>query len=209
MLIDIKEQQHLVTEESEPQRPVATMSPLVGFSFDEPENPSLEGVIAPSDAFLEAEAPNIESSLISRVADNYFRPRKFEESGRFYEMSGIRFFKKWLPTTGNMVNKHFWKRIGRDQGIHTMSPDKLRNREANTRVLETMHLGMFALYGSILAVDAGTDPKGIAINVGFNLGTNVYPIMLQRYNRVRLNRVIKRAESREERLATQAVNSTL
>ena len=117
----------------------------------------------------------------------YFRPKAFEEAdgGRFYRRLGIRFYKRYLPTSGDLVSRrHGITRITRAHGGLRAS---LIRHERRTRSYETRHilggLSMLALtWWSITFHGKGN----WVVLLAANFLINGYPIMLQRYNRVRV-----------------------
>lgn len=117
----------------------------------------------------------------------YFKPKSFETAGdcRLYRLLGVRSFKRYLPTSGDLVTR--WRGITRIKRTHGGLDQALRRYERVTRSYEARHmfgaLSMFAIsWWSITFHDNGQWPALIAANVLIN----GYPIMLQRYNRIRL-----------------------
>lgn len=125
------------------------------------------------------------NEAVRRVSDAWFSPKSFE-SEELYERLGIRTFKKYMPTSGDLVMRHVWRKTRKVRGI-----DSLRRLERGTRLPEKLHLvGLFAFpIAGVLVDQIGW---ANAINVVFN----IYPIMLQRYNRIRYQGVLRRMESR-------------
>lgn len=129
-------------------------------------------------------------NLVKKIADTYFEPKPFE-SRALYERLGIRTFKKYLPTTGDWMMSHVWH--GKTVRGGKSSIESVVELEKSTRRLEAVHIGGSAVYAAILGeVGAYRSIEGIAISAAFQAGANIYPIMLQRYNRIRANRIINR-----------------
>ncbi|MEM8857073.1 MAG: hypothetical protein AAGD96_02050 [Chloroflexota bacterium] len=117
----------------------------------------------------------------------YLEPKQFERLGNssIYMLIGIAFFKRFVPTTGDLARR-LW-------GITQLEYDRnsLANRlyllELKTRSLEIRHwIGM--LIFSIIAFVIKTDYSlfdYFFITILFLL-VNVYPILLQRHNRIRI-----------------------
>ena len=117
----------------------------------------------------------------------YFRPRPFEivRSGRLYTYCGVRHFKRYLPTSGDLFSQRRGiRRIAAfGPGLHA----SLVRHERFTRVYEGRHmfgaLSMLVLsWWSIELHGNGNWPVLLVANMLIN----GYPIMLQRYNRVRV-----------------------
>jgi len=129
----------------------------------------------------------------------YFAPRSFEfwRGGRAYELVGIRAFKCYLPTSGDLVSRWRGKRwvcwIGR------RTAESLSAHERRTRIWEARHI--FGLASMLALTWWSIEVKGkgswVALLVA-NLLINGYPIMLQRYNRARLNGLVWRLGNRSE-----------
>jgi len=117
----------------------------------------------------------------------YYDIKPFERTGRVYERLGIRLFKKVVgrgPLTIFSPTLRFPKgKIG----------SALRYLEHEMRKAETGHMFIFMLM--LLAtgyalVMAWFDAAGWIL--AFNVVFNGYPVMLQRYNRIRLGALIQR-----------------
>lgn len=132
----------------------------------------------------------------------YFLPREFERwrEGRAYELIGIRTFKHYLPTTGDLVSKWWGTRWVSWRGSRTSQG--LSAHEHRTRNWEARHifgfLSMLAL--TWLSIEIYGKGSWVALLVA-NLLINGYPIMLQRYNRVRIQAVLLGLSKRSGRVA--------
>jgi hypothetical protein len=139
--------------------------------------------------------------LARLIPESYWEPREFERRNHssFYEGFGILLFKKYLPTSGDLVRRanRFlssclaggYQEVGGDHSLLL--------KERWTRIYEAMHLvGAAMMIGlSIFA----PNPSAFATNVVVNTLVNIYPIMLQRYNRARLyNAIDRRIELRQQ-----------
>lgn len=127
----------------------------------------------------------------------YFEPKTFERrgEGRVYEWLGIKFFKRYLPTSGDLVS--------RARGVRRIAPPgpdlyaSLLRHDRQTRAWEGRHifgaLSMLAVsWWSMAVYHKGSWPALIAAN----LLLNGCPIMLQRYNRVRLRSALASLQRR-------------
>ena len=147
----------------------------------------------------EAALPNnipavVANGFIQKMKDTYFKNNSLE-STELYEALGIKFYKKWLPASGDAAVSRRAKR----GDVTSVFPntgsqlERLKTFEAKTRKLETIHLGWGALYGAVSAETYElTHSLGVvAAQTAFNVAANLYPIMLQRYNRLRTNRIMQ------------------
>ena len=142
---------------------------------------------------------NVVSSItVSSLADHYFNPKGFERDGKFYERLGIRWFKRHLPYTGDII----MRKKGIKQ-IENSNYEALASVESITRVVEQGHWGVGLLFIAATAFAAYEQALPIVVfTTGANILINLYPIMLQRYNRSRLYRAMDRALSRESTSST-------
>lgn len=123
--------------------------------------------------------------MVERFKAWYFPTRPIER-GRLYPLLGIRLFKKYLPTSGDLVLRRRGIRrirVHESGGRHAA----LANFEQQSRRWEFGHLvsgvllQAWAVVGGLLF-----DPTQFWACTGINLVVNVYPVMLQRYNRARI-----------------------
>lgn len=128
----------------------------------------------------------------SQLFKAYFKPRKFEYSGRtsIYKYIGINLFKKYLPTSGDLVYRYWGKKHLGFKSIKTYQP--LLRFEMQTRKWEFRHLiGMFGFLFIAGAIETHYKLSDyIFVSLLFLL-INVYPIVLQRHNRIRIINVLK------------------
>ena len=122
------------------------------------------------------------------LPSSYFHIRPFERSGRIYEALGVRLFR-WLVPDGDAANR--WRRR-REPGFRM-----IRNRRQavafvrRTELSERGHLVMLALgiLSAAFAWTIGWTGWALYLGVG-NLLVNLYPVILQRYTRARLQKVV-------------------
>ena len=116
----------------------------------------------------------------------YFKPQPWEYHGRdsVYRCLGIGWFKKYLPTSGDWVRRNASERLIKQQAC---SPDEaLRVYEVTTRIHEFRHwLGMLVFIALLFVFDDYSVSDVVVVSLLF-LVINVYPILLQRHNRVRI-----------------------
>jgi hypothetical protein len=137
--------------------------------------------VAPVAAFLVAR-----SSLINRRLPRwYLMPSGFEQWrwGRCYRWLGARWFKYWLPFSGDWIaHRMGWQplRKGKRQAM-------LDQAFQDTVLYELIHLFILLplLPVIVLPFRRGAWTAGLFV-VAVNLVVNVYPMMVQRHNRARL-----------------------
>ena len=136
---------------------------------------------------------------ITKIADAWFDPKSFE-SEEAYEQIGVRIFKRYMPSSGDYVFRHVWKKHGSPDWVKHGDIESLKNMEFSTQMIETVHVCLFALYTDIMASQfaEGNINKATFLAV-MNILVNVYPIMVQRYNRIRLYRAINNMEERNKK----------
>ena len=132
------------------------------------------------------------------VPASYYRLRRFERSGHFYERLGVRRFR-WFVPDGDAANR--WRR--------RREPDfrVIRNRQhavaftRRTEMSEKSHLVLLVLGGMSAAFAWAIGWPGWALYLGVgNVLVNLYPVLLQRYTRVRL---LKIASGSRRRMSTE------
>lgn len=116
----------------------------------------------------------------------YYEPRAFEETGDIYERLGIRFFKSLVrrgPLTIFSPTLHFPK----EKTVSALQQLDLEMRKAETgHVLIFLLMSLFIIYA---LVRGWLDAAGWMLL--FNMLINGYPVMLQRYNRIKLQGLIR------------------
>ena len=132
--------------------------------------------------------------MIRRAADWYFRSRAFE-AGNVYPRLGVRIYKKFVPTSGEVVS--------RLRGIDRLKisaagsrRQALLNYELQARTWEGRHL-VSAVLLQAWAVSGGAivGMEQFWASSAINLIVNVYPIMVQRFNRARIAKILERTVS--------------
>jgi hypothetical protein len=122
-----------------------------------------------------------------QIPENYFLLNPFERSGRFYLKAGIRTFRRFLILSG--IEKMNW--LVNFNGRRT----NLQLLLQGTRQAESDHLISFM---AICILMLYTTVQGWFVVTGWlvvvNLFANLYPVMLQRYNRGRILRLMAELE---------------
>jgi len=127
---------------------------------------------------------------IACLPSSYYRVFKFERTGRLYEALGVRLFRNLVPD-GDLANR--WRRrrepnfrVIRNRGLATAFVRRTELSERSHLVL----LGMGVL-SAAFALAIGWRGWAIYITVG-NVLVHVYPVLLQRYTRSRIERISSR-----------------
>lgn len=126
-----------------------------------------------------------------RLPASYYDHRSFERSGRVYEIVGVRLF---------------WH-VMRSAPFSSLNPELRRNRrrtradldqlDQQMRQAESSHVYAFAIMIVVAAMVGGISSTATAGWIlGISILINGYPVILQRYNRLRLNRVTRRSAGR-------------
>jgi len=127
----------------------------------------------------------------------YFEPKAFETAGdrRLYRYLGIRLFKRYLPTSGDLVSR--WRGVTRIARTPAGVTEALRRYERTTRSYEARHIVGGVLMLGISWWSTAIHGKGEWLPLlAFNAVINGYPIMPQRYDRTRLLAAISRRTQR-------------
>jgi hypothetical protein len=123
----------------------------------------------------------------------YFDSRPFEQDGSIYRWCGLRHYASLLRLIG-------WERIRRTDQPITSEIESLRGFERWTRGAESVHalsaIVVAAITISIRLIRSSSDIKWLVLS---NVLFNVYPVMLQRYNRARIERILGRADRAQDR----------
>lgn len=136
----------------------------------------------------------LELPLFSKT---YFVPNRFERHGRIYRWTGIQTFVATLRFVG-------WEKLWRNQIPVRNDLAALRKYADGTRGSEAVHIvaGVctVGLTLSIALRHSLVDTKWLWL---VNTLINLYPVMLQRYNRPRVERLILLLERRTNAKSTE------
>jgi len=126
----------------------------------------------------------------------YFNLCRFERDGRLYELFGVRHFKRFA-SAGDFFN---YRRRRSEPGFRNITGySSAIEWESRTRFNELAHLGNLIFNLVMIGwLSFRARYTWLGPIMFLNLFLNVYPIMLQRYNRARIQRI---------RLARQATAS--
>ncbi len=127
--------------------------------------------------------------------DVWFAPKRFE-SPQLYERLGVLWIKRYVPTGGDYVRKNCGVRVIAIKG----TVESLLAFEHRTRVYEAIHVVVFLAF---LLFSLWQLVSGRTTGVGFVLACVVYvllmlsPVLLQRYNRIRVYEAIRRMRKKQ------------
>lgn len=124
-----------------------------------------------------------------KLTSAYYNPKKWEANGILYKWLGVNIFRKLLVLIG-------WEKVIRVASPVKKNLDAIKNLEHGTRQSEFNHLIIFfiVLAMNIFVVFRYGLTQSLSLFI-LNVIFNVYPVMLQRYNRPRLQRALRIRES--------------
>lgn len=121
----------------------------------------------------------------------YFKPKKIEfyRNQTIYEFFGIKLFKKYLPMTGDIARKR--RKIIQIKLNKSERINELYRYERQTRNNELRHIiATIGCVGLIFITDKRLSCLDLVFLTSLNLYLNIYPIFLQRHNRIRIIKVL-------------------
>jgi hypothetical protein len=130
-------------------------------------------------------------SFSEKLALLYLNPKKIESyrDRTIYQFIGIKFYKKYLPTTGDLVRK--WQNKQQLNPRNSTLNTELLHIEKQTRKFEFRHLvGFLFFILMIFLIDKTLSVIDLVFLTFLNLYVNIYPIFLQRHNRIRILKVL-------------------
>ncbi len=119
-----------------------------------------------------------------QLRSNYYNSKNWEANGTIYKWFGINLFRKLLVLIG-------WEKIIKAAYPVKKNLDAIKQREYSTRQSEFSHLVIFIIVlvvNIVVAINYGLG-KSLSLLI-LNIIFNVYPVMLQRFNRPRLQKVL-------------------
>lgn len=130
--------------------------------------------------------------MSSELSEWYFRPRSFElrRDGRIYILFGVRIYKRFVPTSGDIITR--LRGIDRLKIVESGGRRQaLENYEKQTRKWEWRHLiSAILLQSWAVGAEVAFGNHNFLISTVINLLVNVYPIMVQRFNRARITNIL-------------------
>ena len=130
----------------------------------------------------------VESLLKPALKSPHFNSYPIEREGRVYKYLGVDFYRKLLLFSG-------WEKIRKKETPISKSLDLLLYYEYKTRASEFGHgiIAIIIVFITIYVYIEYSFKETIWLIV-LNILMNIYPIIVQRYNRPRVQRVIKKLE---------------
>jgi hypothetical protein len=122
----------------------------------------------------------------------YYKPKAFEyyHKKTIYDLIGIKIYKKYLPTTGDLARR--WRKLQQIKRRDKDEFQELLQYELKTRKYEWRHwIGAITLVVLTLFLDRKLTLFDWIFLPLLNLYVNIYPIFLQRYNRIRILKILK------------------
>lgn len=117
----------------------------------------------------------------------YLRPKRFEYFGTssIYTLIGVGIFKRFVPTTGDIARR--MRGISQLKYRRQELVSDLYNLEMYTRTMETRHwIGMVLFIAIAWVMKSEYSVFDYLFVSALFLIVNVYPILLQRHNRIRI-----------------------
>jgi hypothetical protein len=143
------------------------------------------------------------------LLDFWFRPRRFETE-RFYALLGARLLKRYVPTGGDLAMRWLRRRHPDARLLRAANLESLGRFELWTRVAEGIHLAGFMGFAALAGwrfTRGSLSRAGLGAALVLDLAFGLWPVTLQRYNRLRVIRVIQTATRiSPERAAEQAAH---
>jgi hypothetical protein len=129
----------------------------------------------------------IESQLKPSLQSTYFTSKAFEQQGKIYTLLGVLIYRKFLVCT-------HWEKLSQKANPVKKSLEALRKYEHATRVSEFGHtlIALVVLVFTVYVSMKYSAKEAVWLFL-FNILLNIYPIMVQRYNRPRVQRVLQKA----------------
>lgn len=132
-------------------------------------------------------------TLKSEFKSAYYLEKTWEKKGKIYEAFGINLFRKFLVIIG-------WEKLNKKANPVEKNLQALVHLEYRTKQSELGHIIIFFIvlaFTIYVAITFGIK-ESLSLII-LNLLLNVYPVLLQRYNRPRLQRAIILSKYREGR----------
>ena len=117
----------------------------------------------------------------------YFKEKRFEASGRVYKTMGVHHFKKIVPFGDYFFR--FVRLFNKKFRILRIRSTEIKSLIFFTLMIETIHVLGFIAMNIILFRNYDRTGQFSFKIIILNMLINVMPILVQRYNRIRLLRI--------------------
>ncbi|RTE86293.1 MULTISPECIES: hypothetical protein [Gammaproteobacteria] len=122
----------------------------------------------------------------------YFDTRAWEQAGNAYRYVGVHMFRKILIWTG-------WERLNKQANPVGKKKELLKQLEYRTRVSEFGHVVIFVVVSLVAVVVAWLHGlQGSVWLIATNILLNLYPVIVQRYNRPRYQKILSKISRNPE-----------
>jgi len=124
------------------------------------------------------------------VRSAYFETQSFERSGHIYQWCGVRYFGSALRIIG-------WEKFRRKHAPIRTDSEALKKYSSWTRGAEAVHV-LAGVMTAVFTIWFGSRHSIVGTKWLWltNALVNLYPVLLQRYNRPRAERLIQMVEAR-------------
>jgi hypothetical protein len=127
--------------------------------------------------------------LLGLLPNNIFRHFQLSRRSRFYEVLGVKFIRRFVQN-GTFINRA----VRRNDETYKVIRDRRQAQSylSTINMYERYHLSCFVFFGLTLVYSmiSRADVVVLPILVA-NVLYNVYPILLQQYNKLRVMRILK------------------
>lgn len=117
---------------------------------------------------------------------SYFNVRPFENGGSLYTFLGVHLYRKLLVWVG-------WEKLNKKNCKIINKSSALQYAEYKTRSSETGHTLIFFIVALVTLLVAKSLRDALWLII-LNLLLNLYPVIVQRYNRPRYKRLLQKME---------------
>ncbi|MFD0750875.1 hypothetical protein ACFQZS_12035 [Mucilaginibacter calamicampi] len=125
------------------------------------------------------------NTFTPKLTSDYYNSKKWEANGAIYKWLGVDIFRKFLVLIG-------WEKVIRAGSPIKKNPDAIKHLENGTRQSEFGHLVIFFIVLIVNVFVALSFGITKSLSLFFtNIIFNFYPVILQRSNRPRLQRMLR------------------
>jgi Flp pilus assembly protein TadB len=136
----------------------------------------------------------------SELTSPYYTSKTWERKGQLYEYCGINLFRKLLVLIG-------WEKLNKKSNPVEKSAKALAHNLLRTKKSELGHLIIFFIVlGVSVVVIVNSGLRNAVWLITFNIILNLYPVLLQRYNRPRIERALQLIQRNELRMQNKSTN---
>lgn len=143
------------------------------------------------------------SYLVSRLPRPFYDKFQISRDTKIYKSLGVDKFKRF-STNGDFINRRIRKNYPNHRNVTNLQTVKDKLNETYT--IEKSHtvLLVFCLLTNVYALLTNSIGTAIVLFIG-NILFNYYPNLLQQYNRIRYQRVVKISLDRQKRMTEEHI----